>query len=224
MTAFDDAQIIRSWDINAASWIKAIKNREIESRNLVTNEAVISLIIKSHPDNILDLGCGEGWLANELASRGYRVFGIDGIKKLIDQAKISGDAGFDVCSYENLMKYIFKERFDCVVCNFSLIGKESTQAAIQSSSCLLRNKGRLIVQTLHPQIACGDLPYAEGWRLGSWSGFSNDFTEPAPWYFRTIESWITLFNDNNFKNIKMYEPMNPRTCKPASIIFECCVV
>ncbi|GEM_PF-4809566 len=36
-----------------------------------------------------------------------------------------------------------------------------------------------------------------------------------------IESWHELLNNNRFKDIKIYEPNNPKTMKPASIIFEC---
>jgi hypothetical protein len=45
-----------------------------------------------------------------------------------------------------------------------------------------------IIQTLHPLIACGDFSYQDAWREGSWAGFSDDFTDLAPWYFRTLES------------------------------------
>jgi len=221
MPIFDDNQIIYSWNINATAWIDAIKNCEIESRILITNNAIINVITKSIPKYVLDLGCGEGWLTHELTSIGIRVLGLDGVDKLIQQAKINSHAEFNVCSYEKLSEYYFAEKFDCIVCNFSLIGKESTDAAIATSTNLLQNNGRFIIQTLHPVIACNDLPYVDGWRTGTWAGFSKDFTQPAPWYFRTLESWSQLLNKNGFKNIYIYEPIHPKSKKPASIIFEC---
>ena len=75
------------------------------------------------------------------------------------------------------------------------------------------------MQTLHPTLACGDLPYRDGWRLGSWSGFNDDFIDPAPWYFRTLSSWIELFIESGFKLLEMREPIHPLTQKPASVIF-----
>jgi len=80
-------------------------------------------------------------------------------------------------------------------------------------------KGALIVQTLHPLVATGDLPYVDGWRTGSWAGFSADFTDPAPWYFRTIESWVRLFSESGFHILEVREPLHPKTQKPASALF-----
>ena len=84
---------------------------------------------------------------------------------------------------------------------------------------LLADKGALIIQTLHPLVAGGDESYEDGWRRGSWAGFSEEFTDPAPWYFRTLESWKSLLTDSGFCRIEMREPIHPETGKPASVIF-----
>ncbi len=221
MRTLSDSEIIQSWAINAEPWIKAIINEEIESRNLITNKAIINKILEYKPRSMLDVGCGEGWLSRIIAREGIYVLGIDVIPTFINYANLKGSAQFDVCSYENLPAYKFEQQFDCIVCNFSLIGKESTEIVIASSKNLLTENGVLIIQTLHPIIACGDLAYKDEWREGSWVGFSEEFLKPAPWYFRTIESWFVLFDTNGFKQCDMYEPTHPKTGKPASIIFEC---
>ena len=84
---------------------------------------------------------------------------------------------------------------------------------------IIRPGGSFIVQTLHPLTACGDLPYQTGWRSGSWAGFSDAFSDPAPWYFRTMQSWLDLFADTGLRLVEVREPVNPRTGKPASVIF-----
>ncbi len=109
--------------------------------------------------------------------------------------------------------------FDVVVCNFSLLGKECVELLFSAIPLHLEPGGVFIVQTLHPVVACGDLPYIDGWREGSWSGFGSDFTDPAPWYFRTIQNWETLFTANGFHLLEVREPIHPRTHEPASIIF-----
>ncbi|MCE3237047.1 MAG: class SAM-dependent methyltransferase [Gammaproteobacteria bacterium] len=216
-----DEEIIDSWHENSSAWIKAIKNEEIESRVTITNGAILERIIRQGPKNILDLGCGEGWLARELFTKKMNVFGIDASPMLIEHANKMGQGRFDVCSYENLPQYQFQEKFDCIVCNFSLIGKESTEIAISTSADLLQKNGALIIQTVHPVVASLDANYEEGWRAGSWSGFSEDFKKPAPWYFRTIEDWFMLLNKSGFHRINIREPVHPKTGRPASIIFEC---
>ncbi len=58
--------IIQSWKINAEKWIKTIENSEIESRQLVTNTAILENVLQRKPKSVLDIGCGEGWLVNTL--------------------------------------------------------------------------------------------------------------------------------------------------------------
>ena len=70
---------------------------------------------------------------------------------------------------------------------------------LHMSRACSRRGGALIIQTLHPVVAVGDLPYVDGWRQGSWAGFSEDFSDPAPWYFRTTESWVRLLRKSGLR-------------------------
>ena len=56
-------------------------------------------------------------------------------------------------------------------------------------------------------------------KLTSWTGFSNNFTNPPPWYFRTLETWKELFYHNGFSLSEILEPLNPKTKSFTSIIF-----
>ena len=93
------------------------------------------------------------------------------------------------------------------------------EALFRAVPSLLNPAGVFVVQTLHPVVANGDSPYIEGWRDGSWAGFSADFVDPPPWFFRTVENWLALFAASGFLLSEMLEPINPKTGKPASIIF-----
>ena len=110
-----------TWHLNAKPWIHAISNHEIESRNLVTNKAIIDAIISYH-------------------------------------------------------------------------------------------------HTQYPHIVCGNEPYKNGWREGSWKGFAETFSNPAPWYYRTLESWVTVLNSCGLQLQTITEPIHPTTKKPASLI------
>ncbi|MSP43695.1 MAG: methyltransferase domain-containing protein [Alphaproteobacteria bacterium] len=217
---YTDSEIIEAWQINAGPWIKAIGAGEIESRLLVTNKAIIDAVLNGKPRNILDIGCGEGWLAAELSAKGINVFGIDAVPALIERAQQIKGGTFAACTYENLSSYEFNRRFDCLICNFSLIGEKSTESVIAAAGKLLEPGGRFLIQTLHPVAACGALPYQDGWREGSWAGFSKDFTRPAPWYFRTQETWKNLFSRSGLEINAIHEPAHPRTGNPASVIFD----
>ena len=219
MEIFSDVKIIDSWAKNASPWTAAVRQGQIESRKLVTNQAIIDAILSRAPQSVLDIGCGEGWLARELASRSIRVEGVDAVGHLIAQAKASGESNFHVMSYKEITAGKLHTCADVAVCNFALLGKESVEGLFGAVPALLKTGGSFIVQTLHPVTACGDLPYRDGWREGSWCGLSGDFTDPAPWYFRTLGSWVALFINNGFRVLEMREPCHPKTQKTVSVIF-----
>ena len=220
MDPLSDEKIVDSWHTNAAPWTAAVREQRIESRRLVTDGAIIDAVIRLQPRSVLDLGCGEGWLVRALAARGVpKTIGVDVIPALIDQARAAGGGEFQVASFEAIARDELQVTVDVAVANFALIGKESVDALIQSAPKLLNGGGALVIQTLHPVIACGDLPYQDGWRVGSWAGFSDDFTDPAPWYFRTLETWVGLLASSGLMLTEMREPIHPTTNKPASVLF-----
>ncbi len=220
MDPLSDEKIVDSWHTNAAPWTAAVREQRIESRRLVTDRAIIDAVIRRQPRLVLDLGCGEGWLVRALAARGVpKVIGVDVVPALIDQARAAGGGDFRVASFEAVARGELQVTVDVAVANFALIGKEAVDALIQSAPKLLTPGGALVIQTLHPVVACGDLPYIDGWREGSWAGFSEDFTDPAPWYFRTLETWVRLIASSGLLLSEIREPIHPATNKPASVLF-----
>jgi 2-polyprenyl-3-methyl-5-hydroxy-6-metoxy-1,4-benzoquinol methylase len=215
----NDARILDSWHANATPWTHAVRARQIESRRLATDQAVIDAIRSRAPGTVIDIGCGEGWLARALSREGMRVLGLDAIPALIEQAKEGGGGEFRVASYEQIAQGAIPLRADLLVCNFSLIGKESVDGLLRAVPGLLTARGALIIQTLHPLMACGELPYRDGWREGSWQGVDGAFADPAPWYFRTLESWIALLVAHKLDLLEMREPLHPASARPASVIF-----
>lgn len=216
---FSDEKIIHSWYQNAKAWTVAVREEQIASRKLVTNRAIVDAVLSRTPQRVLDIGCGEGWLAHTLAAQGMEVLGVDGVPELIEQARAAGTSQFDVLTYEEIAAGQLKAKFDLAVANFSLIGQESVASLLQAVPTLLTHEGTFVVQTIHPVIGCGGQPYQDGWRAGSWAGFSSDFADPAPWYFRTIASWIRLFVASGLRLVELREPLHPETGQPASIIF-----
>lgn len=215
----NEDKIIESWNQNTHPWITAINQGQIRSRKRVTNNAIINTIVNYKPNSVLDIGCGEGWLVRELASHNIKAMGIDAIPALVQQAQQQGGGEFKLISYQDIAQGKLIRKFDLLVCNFSLLGKHSVEGIFTQAPRLLNQNGYLLVQTLHPKFTATNLPYQDGWRQGSWEGFSDDFSNPAPWYFRTIESWQALYRLNQLQLLNTFQPLDPETGKPASIIF-----
>jgi 2-polyprenyl-3-methyl-5-hydroxy-6-metoxy-1,4-benzoquinol methylase len=214
-----DSKIVDSWKRNASPWMNAVRAQEIESRRLITDQAVLDAVLDCKPATVLDLGCGEGWLAMALQQHGMRVTAVDVVPELVLAATKAGVIDGRALSYEEIAAGRLDLKTDVVVCNFSLLGKESVDGLLRAMPLLLEPDGSLIVQTLHPLVACGELPYADGWRTGSWAGFGDAFSDAPPWYFRTLQTWLESMWSGGLIVREMREPVHPRTNRPASVIF-----
>ncbi len=238
-------QIKQSWRANAEPWARAIRAGAVGSRERVTNDAVGAAILESDPKSVLDVGCGEGWLGRRLSSSGISVVGIDGEPALIAAAREGGGGHYAVMDYELLCdpEAVRTElarigapsltKFDAVVFNFSLIGELSAKAALAGATQLVEAHGQLVIQTLHPE-STNALPGnasaggarrrndVDGWRQGSWVGFEHlGFDQPAPWYYRSLESWKQLLSKVGLSITDLQEHRDPESGVPASLIFVC---
>lgn len=217
-----EKDILRSWKANAVKWADLIQRNGIESRRVATNKAIIDAVSDYHPNWVLDVGCGEGWLVKELNDKGMTVTGFDAIPELIAQARQKSKSEFIVASYEDIYsgRIKFTQQFDAIVANFSLIGKESTEKLLQALRNYLSINGILFIQTLHPFLRKVIDDYKPGWKEGSWDGF-DQFVLPYQWYFRTMEDWILMIKKAGFKTVGAKDICHPDSQKLLSVIFKC---
>lgn len=186
----------------------------------MTDAAIVEAVCARAPRTVLDVGCGEGWLARVLAARGLAVTGVDASAELVAAARQAGGGRFHQMDYASLAQGMPGRRFDAAVCNFSLLGEEATASLVRATPRLLGTGGVLLIQTLHPVTANGDAPYRDGWRDGSWAGCGAGFGAPAPWYFRTLESWIRLLDAAGLRLVSLREPVHPDSGRPVSVLLE----
>jgi 2-polyprenyl-3-methyl-5-hydroxy-6-metoxy-1,4-benzoquinol methylase len=150
MHQLSDEQVLHSWAVNAPQWTTAVRDGLIESRPLVTNQAITGAVLECSPDSVIDLGCGEGWLVRQLGPWVRRLVGVDAIPALVDQARAAGGGEFIAANYAEIEAGRMNESFDVAVCNFSLLGDNSVENIVRAMPLLLKPSGRVIVQTLHP--------------------------------------------------------------------------
>lgn len=215
------AEIRRSWDTNAAGWTRAVRGGFVASREIATDVAMIEAVLSLGARRVLDVGCGEGWLARELSGRGLEVVGIDGSSGLIEAARAAGGAAFSVCSYEQLVAEPGRVGggYDVAACNFSLLD-EPIAPVLAALRTRLRVGGAVVIQTVHPWTARGAEGYRDGWRTETFAGLGGaaDLPEPMPWYFRTLGSWIAELETAGLRVARITEPVPPGTGEPLSLL------
>jgi 2-polyprenyl-3-methyl-5-hydroxy-6-metoxy-1,4-benzoquinol methylase len=214
----EEQRILHAWRTNAAPWSRAVRARCIASRRLATDRAVIEAVTGLGARRVLDVGCGEGWLARALSTRGLTVVGIDAVPALIEDARAHGGE-FHVADYATLAaRRLSLTACEAAVCNFCLLGAESVRDLLQALPHYLVPGGWLVIQTLHPLVAGGGQAYADGWREGSWAGCGEGFADPAPWYFRTVSSWLALLREAGYTLTDCREPALPGAPAPCSLL------
>jgi len=96
---------------------------------------------------IMDVGCGNGWIAGALAAMGHRVIGVDLAPDGIALARRSyPELRFEIASvYDDLTK--IATNVDVVICAEVIEHLYSPQALLENASSILRKGGTFILST-----------------------------------------------------------------------------
>ena len=225
-----EQRLLSSWDANAAAWTTAVREQRIPSRRAGTDVAIVQACLRTSAATVLDVGCGEGWLARALAHAGRDVVGIDVSAGLVEQAAnmalandtSGGSAHFLAVGYQELIADEVQLRgpWELIVCNFALLGDPLTPL-LRAFARRLAPNGRVLIQTVHPWLAMGDGSYANTWREENFQGFGVAFPSTMPWYFRTLGSWIEQLTAAGLSVRTVNEPAHPETGRPLSLLLEC---
>jgi 2-polyprenyl-3-methyl-5-hydroxy-6-metoxy-1,4-benzoquinol methylase len=213
----------RSWDDNAPAWITTVREGGIESRRVTTDQAIINAVRQYSPKRILDVGCGEGWLCRALSTDGIQCIGIDGSSDLIAAAQAADPSGqyhlLPYAQFERLPEKVGAASFDLAIFNFSLLHQD-IRPILEALPPALSSNGVLLIQTVHPWIASKTEGYVDGWRTEDFTWSEHCFPQAMPWFFRTLESWVSTLRESGFELRNLTEPLHPESKKPLSLILE----
>jgi len=212
--------IITTWEHNAEHWIRLMQDHSIPTRTF-TNNAIVSTIKELLVKNVLDVGCGEGWLTRNLVQLGKTATGIDGTATLIKYAKTQGTEPYYHLSYEQIINGVELKGapFDALVFNFSIYQEEEVVLLFKALKKHLSSKGFLVIQTLHPSfLLLKNLPYKSQWISSAWSGLPGNIKYDHSWYARTYEDWIFLFLKTSYTLHSLKEVVDNRE-QPISMIY-----
>ena len=109
--------------------------------------------LPARPASLVDVGCGNGWLAINCSRRGYRTLGLgwdgpDLAKAKKRAANLGSDACFEVQDVRTLSaRHDLKESFDIATCLETIEHVLDDTALMVSLATILRPGGRLILTT-----------------------------------------------------------------------------
>ena len=114
---------------------------------------------------ILDVGCGLGLHAVELASRGYHIVGVDISAPMLSRANDEAeDRGLQIKFLEGDMRQLpFEEAFDAILCwgtTFGYFDDEGNESTIDSFYRALKPDGVLLLDVVNRDYMIGSQPNA----------------------------------------------------------------
>ncbi|GAA4836586.1 class I SAM-dependent methyltransferase [Paenibacillus vulneris] len=154
---------------------------------------VIDWLAPAAGERILDLGCGTGDLAHEIASLGAECKGIDSSRDMIEQAR----SKYPMLSFDTADGHTFRlqEKFDAVFSNAALHWMKRPEQVIESVGLALRQGGRFVAE-FGGSGNVGRIRHAIAEVLGA---LGIDAEERNPWYFPTIGEYSFLLEQQGFE-------------------------
>jgi SAM-dependent methyltransferase len=142
-----------AWERHAADWIAWARAPGHDSYWQFHRELFLELV-PAPSGRTLDVGCGEGRLARDLAALGHDVVGVDASPTLLAAAReASPDLEFHLADAASLP--IPDGAFGLVVAFMSLQDVDNLDATIHEAARVLAPGGRLCVAIVHPLNSAG---------------------------------------------------------------------
>ena len=171
---------------------------------------------------VLDLGCGHGWLSRYLIEAGAKVCGIDGSVELLKRAcQVCPEAEFSMADLTKGLPDL-RRRFHRIVSYMVLMDIPEIDPLLNSVRQALRKGGRFIFTMTHPcfygyksrldpatgEMYCGVAGYLEPdeWWIESFGGHRH--------YHRSLTYYFEHLRANRLAVTRLYEPSHsPRTAE-----------
>jgi len=140
------------WNLAAEEYSKKVESKNSQGfliRENCLNPYLFSALGNVRGKKILDYGCGDGWLANELKKKGAYAKGCDISDKFIEIArKKYPGIEFDIIKKKTPYK---SNEFEVVVSNIVLHITEDYKNVLNEMYRILKPGGKCIATMMHPQ-------------------------------------------------------------------------
>ncbi|KPN95151.1 class I SAM-dependent methyltransferase [Lysinibacillus sp. ZYM-1] len=213
-------QAIQRWNQYAERYTANYDEQGDIHRVVLLNPTIFSLLEEIDGKQVLDAGCGEGYLSRLLMKEGARVTAVDYSQKMLDIAKERTHQQkaiqFLQGNCEDLT-FLANEQFDCIVSNMVLQDLEDYQAAIGEMYRLLKPSSTFIFSILHPCFVTPNSGWIrheqldqQYWKVQRYfyEGVYQqlDAEPPIVLYHRTLTSYVQAIRQTGFTIENIVEP------------------
>jgi SAM-dependent methyltransferase len=142
----------------------------LTARQTEREASFVSMSLGVHPGSaVLDLGCGYGRHAMELANKGYQVTGLDSsLPLLIRAADAARRSGLQVnFIHGDMREMAFEEEFDGAYCMFTSFGyfdDDTNRKVTANLARAIKPGGRLLLDVVNRDYLVRDLPTRVWWQ------------------------------------------------------------
>lgn len=169
--------------------------------------------------NVLDAGCGTGYLSKKLCDRGARITGIDFSERMIEIARSRyPEIDFRVDSCAEL-RTLDVEHFDLVIANYVLMDTPDLRGTMTAFHRILKADGVAVLVFSHPcfpqspaRVSRIDEEVRYSWRFPyfepskcidpPWAHFTSEFI----WFHRPLSDYWKAFRTAGFVIMDFEEP------------------
>ncbi|ASF11674.1 hypothetical protein NBRGN_057_02840 [Nocardia brasiliensis NBRC 14402] len=146
-----DGPITRAYDLNAEYWISMIRAEADPYQTQITDPALLDAVAPVTGLDVLDAGCGEGYLARRLSDLGASsVVGVDTCRAFVDAAEQAATPRCRFIHADVARVPLPDASVDVVVANRLPHALTDAGARYHEFARLLRRRGRLILLGQHP--------------------------------------------------------------------------
>ncbi|MDP3025734.1 MAG: class I SAM-dependent methyltransferase [candidate division Zixibacteria bacterium] len=196
------------------------KGRDL-SFSLVLLPSILELTMESDFTDVIDIGCGSGFLTKELARKATRVVGIDLSQENIDIAQArnieSANIKFINTSVEDYSLSVASPRFTLAIANMSLMTTLHLDGLLESIARVLKTGAHFVFTITHPCF----WPFYWEYALEDWFVYEEEIPIEAPFRIsletcnglltthvhRPLEQYVSSLLKTGFIIHKILEPM-----------------
>lgn len=223
----------KCWNEIGDEWIQKAQTNDFRIFYIMPN--TFELLGDVNKKAVLDLGCGEGGYARELARKGANVVAVDCSNNAVEYAIAKAvEEELQIKHYvrnSNDLYGINDNTFDIVLCAMMLMDVEDLNGTLQEIHRVLKPQGKVFISILHP---CFKPPIEHQWfkeddgiqvrvknyfSPSEWEGQISNIENKVIYRHKTISEYVKAFVQNCFIIKDMNEPIpTPEQQKKSSRI------